>query len=234
MTVEAEIARAARVQRSLLPKQPLLLEGYEVAGGCAHVQAVGGDFYDWYPVEEGEAFTLADVMGKGMAAAIIAATVRAVLRAGSRSHDIVKAVEVAATTLESDLHNAGSFVTLFHARLDAPTGLVRFVDAGHNLSMVYRQDGTKQRLTSVNLPLGAGISTTWEEHRVTLAPGDALVSISDGVLDLFDGTLGGLHRVENIVRYSERAQDAVDELVAMADHSASDDATILIIRRNPE
>jgi len=232
LTNEEEIARARRVQRSLLPTQPLALEGYEVAGGCAHVQAVGGDFYDWYPIKEGEAFTLADVMGKGMAAAIIAATVRAVLRAGSRNDSIVGSVEVATSTLEADLHNAGSFVTLFHARLNTSTGVVRFVDAGHNLSMVYREDGSQERLTSENLPLGAGISTTFQEHKVTLYPGDTLVSVSDGVLDLFDGTIGGLHRVENIVRYSESAQSAVDELIAMADHSASDDATVLIIHRN--
>lgn len=234
MTIGEDIVRAARVQRSLLPKQPLVLEGYEVAGGCAHVQMVGGDFYDWYPTSEGEAFTLADVMGKGMAAAIIAATVRAVLRAGSRNGSIVKALEDAATILESDLHNADSFVTLFHARLNALTGVVRYVDAGHGLSMIYRQNGTKQRLTSDNLPLGAGFETIWEEHEVTLEQGDTLVSISDGVLDLFDGTIGGLNRVENIVRYSLRIQDAVDELVALADHTASDDATVLMIRRNPE
>lgn len=231
MTAEAEIARAARVQRSLLPKQPLVIEGYDVAGGCAHVQIVGGDFYDWYPVLEGEAFTLADVMGKGMAAAIIAATVRAVLRAGSRDGSIIKAVEVATATLEADLHNAGSFVTLFHARLNTSTGEIRFVDAGHSLSMIYRSDGSSERLTSDNLPLGAGIETTWEEHLTSLGVGDVLVSVSDGVLDLFDGTIGGLNRVENIVRYSQNSQEAVNELIALADHSASDDATILIIRR---
>jgi len=231
MTAEAEIARAARVQRSLLPKQPLVIDGYDIAGGCAHVQIVGGDFYDWYPVAEGEAFTLADVMGKGMAAAIIAATVRAVLRAGSRNGSITKAVEVATATLEADLHNAGSFVTLFHARLNIATGEIRFVDAGHSLSMIYRNDGTKERLTSDNLPLGAGLEARWEEHLTSLGLGDVLVSVSDGVLDLFDGTIGGLHRVENIVRYSQNSQEAVDELIAMADHSASDDATILIIKR---
>lgn len=231
MTAEAEIARAARVQRSLLPKQPLVIEGYDVAGGCAHLQIVGGDFYDWYPVPEGEAFTLADVMGKGMAAAIIAATVRAVLRAGSRTESIIKTVEVATATLEADLHNAGSFVTVFHARLNIASGEIRFVDAGHSLSMIYRFDGSSERLTSDNLPLGAGIETTWQEHRVSLGVGDVLVSVSDGVLDLFDGTIGGLHRVENVVRYSQNSQEAVDEIIAMADHSASDDATILIIKR---
>jgi len=79
--------------------------------------------------------------------------------------------------------------------------------------------------------MGAGFETIWEEHEVTLKQGDTLVSISDGVLDLFDGTIGGLSRIENIVRYSLRIQDAVDELVALADHTASDDATVLMIRR---
>ena len=69
------------------------------------------------------------------------------------------------------------------------------------------------------------------QHRVTLAPGDTLVSVSDGVLDLFDGTLAALDEVEAIVRRSESAQDAVDTLVAMTGRSAPDDVTAVVVRR---
>ena len=118
MMIEKELSRAAEVQQTLLPKKRAELNGYDSAGGCKSARTVGGDFYDWYDVEGGEVFTLVDVMGKGMGSAIIAATVRAVLRSGSRSADIVKAVEVAAMTLDSDLNNLGSFATLFHAHDD--------------------------------------------------------------------------------------------------------------------
>jgi hypothetical protein len=233
MTIEKELSRAAQVQVGLLPKQDALLRGYEVAGACASAHTVGGDFYDWYPVDEGEAFTLADVMGKGIAAAIIAATVRAVLRAGSRDNDIIKAVEIAAATLEGDLNNADSFVTLFHARLNTTTGLVRYVDAGHGLSLLIRQDGSSQRLSSEDPPLGAGLDIPRKEQSFTLKPGDTLISVSDGVLDLFDGTLAGLDTVAKIVRSSASAQAAVDALMALTGHKASDDITTLVIRRLP-
>jgi hypothetical protein len=233
MTIQDEFKRAAQVQQGLLPRTQLILQGFDVAGGCAQTRTVGGDFYDWYPVDEGEAFNLADVMGKGMSAAIIAATVRAVLRAGSRSDDIVTAVEIAAATLEGDLNNAGSFVTLFHARLNIVTGLVRFVDAGHGLSIVIRQHGVVERLSSDNPPLGAGSDINWTEQTSTLTPGDTLVSVSDGVLDLFDGTLAGLDKVAEIVGRCSTAQGIVDAVIALAGKNAADDVTILVLRRNP-
>ena len=98
MVIEDELARAAQIQKGFIPKQPEETFGYDGAGGCAQARVIGGDFYDWYPVKEGGDFTLADVMGKGMGAAIIAATVRAVLRTGSRSDDIVSSIKTAAST----------------------------------------------------------------------------------------------------------------------------------------
>lgn len=232
MTIEEEFSRAAEVQAALMPKQSANLDGYDVAGGCASARAVGGDFYDWYNVDEGEAFTLVDVMGKGMAAAIIAATVRAVLRAGSKSNDLVKAVEIAANTLDSDLNNLGSFATLFHARLNTETGLVRYIDAGHGLSFLLHEDGTTVQLTSEFPPLGTGIETAWEEKSFVLEPGDTLVAISDGVLDLFDGTVAGLRDAEPIFRNARNSQEVVDNVLSLAGVSSTDDVTILLVHRN--
>ncbi len=231
MMIEAELGRAAEVQKGLLPKSRAVLRGYEVAGGFKSAREVGGDFYDWYDVDEGEAFTLADVMGKGMAAAIIAATVRAVLRAGSKSGDLVRAVEVAAITLDSDLNSVGSFATLFHARLNMNTGLVRYIDAGHGLSFVLRDEGPTIRLMSENPPLGAGIDTEWQEQNFTMEPGDTLISISDGVLDLFDGTIEGMFVAESTVRNATSAQAVVDVILNMVGPNASDDVTILVVHR---
>ncbi|MDI1344018.1 MAG: SpoIIE family protein phosphatase, partial [Pseudolabrys sp.] len=194
-----ELERAAEVQRGLLPRKFVDLQGYRLAGGCAPARVVGGDFFDWYRVAGGVALTLADVMGKGIGAAIIAATVRAVLRSELTGGDLATGVAAAAARLESDLERAGSFATVFHAVVDAQTGVVRYVDAGHGLSLHVGSDGSVKRLATTSLPLGfpleAGVHTGWREHSVILAPGDTLVSASDGVLDLYGDTLESLDEV---------------------------------------
>lgn len=245
LIVAQELDRAAEVQRGLLPKRLVSLPGFDIAGGCAPARAVGGDFYDWFPVGEGAAFTLADVMGKGVGAAIIAATVRAVLRSGSRLADIGDVVEAAAATLEADLDEAASFVTLFHARLDMDTGVLRYVDAGHGLTIVVRADDETrgeaqavERLTSLDPPLGFVFDAPWDEQTVSLGYGDTLVSVSDGVLDLFDGSLTALDEVAAIVRAAHEraglgfAQVIVDELMLRAASGAApDDVTALVLHR---
>lgn len=228
---EKELGRAAEVQRGLLPQLPIDLPGYEIAGGCTPARAVGGDFFDWYPVERGVAITLADVMGKGIGAAIIAATVRAVLRSGLPNDDISAAVSTADVALDSDLRQAGAFVTLFTGRLDAVRNEFRYVDAGHGLSLVTRTGGGATRLATTSLPLGLGLDESWREHTVTLQPGDSLVSVSDGVLDLFDGTLASLQEVERIARSSSSAQEIVDSLLLLASDGAPDDVTVVAVRR---
>jgi len=227
-----ELGRAAEVQRGLLPAQLVSLPGYHLAGGCAPARAVGGDFFDWYAVDGGAVFSLADVMGKGIGAAIIAATVRAVLRSAGRESDMSRSVAAAAASLESDLDQAGAFVTLFHARLDAVSGDIRYVDAGHGLSLVVRADGGAERLRTTSLPLGMGFEDDWPEHTVELSPGDTLVSVSDGVLDLWGGDLGSLDEVERIVRAAPHAQHIVDSLLAMAESGADDDVTVVVLRRD--
>ena len=231
LTASRELDRAAQVQRGLLPKRLLSLPGFDVAGDCRPAQAVGGDFFDWYPVGEGAVFTLGDVMGKGIGAAIIAATVRAVLRAGSRHESLAESVESAAAILDSDLDESGVFVTLFHSRLDMDTGVVSYVDAGHGLSVVVRRNGAAERLATLDFPLGVDSEAQWHENSVTLSVGDTLISVSDGVLDLFDGTLDSLTRVEDIVRRAHTAQEVVDSLVAFTGRTQPDDVTIVVVRR---
>jgi sigma-B regulation protein RsbU (phosphoserine phosphatase) len=235
---QTELERAAEIQSSLLPRDLPDLPGWELAGGCAPAKAVGGDFFDWYPIQGGLAITLADVMGKGVGAALIAATVRAVLRASPEQGDVGTAITGAASTLLTDLEQSGTFVTVFHSRLDTATGGLRYIDAGHGLSLVIRPGGEVKRLSTRSLPLGMGGDVGWREHSVELGPGDTLVSMSDGVLDLFDGTLASLDAVESIARDAPDAQTIVDRLLAMAraldesEDGAPDDVTVVALRRS--
>jgi anti-sigma regulatory factor (Ser/Thr protein kinase) len=227
-----DLDRAREVQRGLSPKAFPDMDGYEIAGVCLPSQAVGGDFYDWYQVQDRMALTLADVMGKGIGSAIIAATVRAVFRAAFWQDDIDMAMETAAAILKEDLSTSGKFVTFFHARLHKDTGSLEYIDAGHGLTSIVRADGRVDQLASQSFPLGLHMDEPWIVETETLEIGDTLVSVSDGVLDLFDGTLSGLLQATAIVQKSTSAQAVVDALEKLAaPQSAPDDVTILVLRR---
>ncbi len=232
LAAEADMASAAQVQRSLLPRSTPALPGYEVSAASTPARAVGGDFYDWYPSKGSLGFTLADVMGKGMGAAIVAATVRAALRSSVTDLGVAATVTQAARVLDADLSDTGSFVTLFHAKLRQSDGRVRYVDAGHGLSLVVRADGSFLRLAHEDLPLGTGFVQKWRHHTVHLGIGDTLISFSDGVLDLFDGTVESLEHVVEMVRYAESVESVVQTLTQMAQlNPETDDIVVVGIRR---
>lgn len=233
--VREEYEQAAQVQRGLLPRTVPALRGYDVAGACRPARAVGGDFYDWHPVEDGIGFTVADVMGKGFAGAIMMASVRAVLRGAGRSGSAAAALQSAQEVLADDLQETGTFVTLFHGRLAPDDGTIRYVDAGHGLTVVVRADGTFERMVSTGMPLGAWPDSTWDEAQVRLGPGDALVSVSDGVLELYDGTLASLDEVASVICSTGDAGRAVERLLHRARRTElTDDVTVLVVRRRAD
>jgi hypothetical protein len=233
MTREQEDARAAAVQAALLPRAGISVPGYDIAGMCVPARDVGGDFYDWYPTHDGLTFTLADVMGKGVGAAIIASSVRAVLRGANPGWSVASAVSRAAAVLDEDLNGTSSFVTAFHGRLRRVDGSVRYVDAGHGLTIVARADGTVQQLATDDVPLGTTLGERWNVAEIWLEPGDTLVTFSDGVLDLYDGTFdAAAEEVGKLAHAADRATDVTAGLTAAARlHRYVDDVTAVVIRR---
>ena len=99
----SDLSRAGEVQRALQPKDSEPAPGFEVAGACIPSSTVGGDFYDWYSIEGGLAFTLGGVMGKGVGAGMIAAAVRTSLRTDRDNPDSNVAVAHASSILTADL-----------------------------------------------------------------------------------------------------------------------------------
>lgn len=235
-----DLERAAAVQRQLLPAPLADLPGYTVQALCLPAFAVGGDFYDHYPVAGGVVFTLADVMGKGLAAAILTATVRSALRGASRAvervgrdADIADAVNAVAVQIADDLDSTDSFVTLVHLKLCTEQGVVHYVDAGHGFAVHLRNDGSVTQLRGNGLPLGVSPDETWTSRRVELAPGDSVVLASDGVLDLVsDGC-----DVRPALRFVAEHTDPTDLVARVRTLSAAqhplDDVTLVAIRREP-
>lgn len=182
--LQAELMYAAQIQAGLLPKGYPRLPGFEIAARCIPAKQVGGDFFDWQEVSEGVlTITLGDVMGKGIGAAMLMATVRAAIRSGAIHHGPAEALRLAELALLPDLESSDSFVTLFHGRLDAGARTLAFVDCGHGLDFVRRSDGTVETLAPRGLPLGIQSGDGYREGIIRFQPGDTLVLYSDGVID---------------------------------------------------
>lgn len=223
------------VQRRLLPQRVPDLPGYEVAGACVPSGAVSGDFFDWQRTPDGLVVTLADVMGKGVGAAMIAATVRAALRVASTSLDPGRTLAVVDRAVESDLDANDAFVTLLHLRLDAQSGDIALVDAGHGLAVDCRADGSRQPIPSRNLPRGALGTQRWSPSTVRLDPGDMLLVCSDGVLDLFDGTIASMDLAARTAMDADSTTAAAVASITRlaAQTTPPDDVTVVAIRRLP-
>ena len=230
--VSDEDTRAAAVQQSLLPQEKVRLKEFDVAGAFRPTRSVGGDFYDWYQTPGGMHLTFADAMGKGMGAALIAATVRAVMRSVADSPDIAAAFASAAATITSDLDQSGSFVTMFHARLDSASGRLSYIDAGHGLGVHIPAQGAARRLVSAGPPVGILEDQEWPAAELQLEPGDSLVIVSDGVLDAHDSLEDFIRNVEKAARSEGTSDEVCAALLELAPAAtAEDDVTAVVVRR---
>jgi PAS domain-containing protein len=231
-----ELSRAAAMQASLLPARAPAVPGYQLAARFVPARSVGGDFYDWHADGAGLVLTLADVMGKGPAAAILAASTRATLQAHAHEADVAATLAATEDAMADDLANAAAFVTAFRAHLDPPSGLVTYADAGHGLSFLVRADGSHEQLRALGPPLGVGFGTAREAATVRMAPGDVLLIFSDGVLDAAGGSVADLRAHEAALRRAATAREAADAVVTLAAAAGpqEDDLTVIAVRREPD
>lgn len=228
----ADLLRAAEIQRALLPAESPDIPGWDVAGVCRPSRDVGGDFFDWAVDGALLSVTLGDVMGKGVGAGVMAASMRMALRLQPAGHLPGEVMTRAAEVVADDLSRASTFVTLFHAQVDVSSGLVRYADAGHGLSIIVRAGGGYERLESVNLPLGVLAGEVWGESTDQVGPGDLLLSMSDGVLDVYEDSDDPLSEIADIARAAGTAQAVVDALAALAtEQTVVDDITVVAVRR---
>ncbi|MGS0687373.1 PP2C family protein-serine/threonine phosphatase [Nakamurella sp. GG22] len=235
ISLSQQLDRAAQVQRDLLPHSAPVHQGYDLAAVCVPSFAVGGDFYDWYPLavneQDGVDFTVADVMGKGIPAALVTATVRAVMRGVDRGRGPAAALRAAATSLAGDLEETGTFVTVFHGSLCTGTGVLTYADAGHGLTLHVRADGSFTQLVGQDLPLGV-FEGDWSDSSITLEPGDWLVCFSDGLFDLLGGTSDAFEDVAAIVRTSADCSQVMRRITDLTGSEVLiDDVTVVAMRR---
>lgn len=230
LVTERELNHATIVQRALLPQSTPSVEGYTLAGVAVAAGQVMGDLYDWYLRDGRLRLSLADVMGKGIGAGIIAAAVRASLRTAPE-RPLVDAVSEIDRLLSDDLGDVQMFVTALHAEVDPQSGRVDYVDAGHGLGYILRADDSWEALSSTGLPLGMGLNDLRSEGVVRLDPGDILMCCSDGLLDVLDPD-DPFEHVRRELREAGPA-GAVAEAARLARAGGTtDDLTVLVVRRD--
>jgi sigma-B regulation protein RsbU (phosphoserine phosphatase) len=207
---------AGEVQRRLLPVDRPLWPDYDLAGISIPSRGVGGDFYSWGEDADGLHLTVADVMGKGAGAAILASAVRSAFQA-HRGPDVGRTVTAVQAQLQPDLDATETFATFLHGRIDGPTGRFAYADGGHGLTVLLRADGSHETLPALGLPLGVVPGASWSAAVGELRPGDRLLTFTDGALDLFDGSLDSVAPLVELVR---SAADAAETVQRIADATA--------------
>ena len=242
--VKEELALAYKIQVNLLPKQPPLIEEYDIAGKSLPAEIVGGDYFDFMTMQERYlGFCVGDVSGKGLPAALLMANVQATLRGQAFCSRSVAACLEQSNKLLYQSAPKGTFVTLFCGLLDTTSHQVSYANAGHNRPLLLRADGTRMLLSTGGLVLGAVPTHAYKEDEVTLHPGDTLLLYSDGITEAMNKDreqFGEERLVATIERYRHKpAAVMVEHLIRAVECHAgeapqSDDMTLLIIKRLPE
>ncbi|HYN03502.1 MAG TPA: PP2C family protein-serine/threonine phosphatase, partial [Vicinamibacteria bacterium] len=181
--LDEDLRGAARIQESLLPEGTPTLPGWELAASSRLCSAVGADYYDFSPDEGGLLLALGDVAGKGLAAALLMASLRAAVRALWREEEPLSRIVARVNDNLRQTVPANRFATLFLARVDTTTGEVLWVNAGHAGPLVVRAGDGQEVLEATGTILGAFADVSWGQGRTSLGPGDVLVLLSDGVME---------------------------------------------------
>jgi sigma-B regulation protein RsbU (phosphoserine phosphatase) len=235
---DRELQIAQEIQRSLFPRTLPSLAEIEVAAESRPCYEVGGDYYDFIPLEgERLALVVADVSGKGTPASILMASVHASLRATAGAEPPARLMErlnrfLCASTQES------KYVTLFYGEIEPRARRLRYVNAGHVPPYLLRAGGGVERLKSGGPVLGLLEDALYEAGEVVLASGDLLAVVTDGVTEALsaeDEEFGDDRALRALGAAEPGAAAALRALVAAvaewtAPGTICDDLTALVVR----
>ncbi|MDX9856645.1 MAG: SpoIIE family protein phosphatase [candidate division Zixibacteria bacterium] len=239
--MDAELNRAAGIQRRLLRVDKPELPGFSLHATVESSRSVGGDMYDFALLPDGRLlFLVADVSGKGMGAALLMANILASFRIlyEQKPFDLLRTVEQVSYQLYK-FSDPGDFATLFIGILDAETGAMTYINAGHNPPMLVRSDGTLELLEASGTMIGAFNFNTWQEAQATFRRGDVLFVFSDGVTEA-EGPEGqyGEERTSRTLTGARHGTPAeitgelrrdIEQFIQGA--AQSDDVTMLVVKK---
>jgi sigma-B regulation protein RsbU (phosphoserine phosphatase) len=232
MTREAREARF--IQQALLPKSPPSIPGFTVSGLSIPVGAVGGDWYDFIPMDKGRwGLVLADVSGKGTAAALLMSATRGIMRSLVETSCTPGEVLAKLNRLLVEDFPAGRFVTMVYAVLDPAKRTLTFANAGHLRPLLVTGNSAQFLDVERGIPLGLGPGD-FSEVEVKLPVGSRVVFYSDGITEAenqADEEYGWLRLQEHFLRADASADSLLADVRSFADGSGlRDDASVILVK----
>jgi serine phosphatase RsbU (regulator of sigma subunit) len=241
--VEQELQVAQRIQQASLPKTTPTLEGWQISPFYQPAREVGGDFYDFHLLSEGQlGLVVGDATGKGVPAALVMSTTCGMLQLAAQALESSSPGEVLERVNETLLARIPSnmFVTCFYAILDRESASLRYANAGHDLPYVRRLGGEAEELRARGMPLGLMPGMSYEEKEVMLDAGESALFYSDGLVEAHDpqGEMFGFPRLRALV--AERGKERLlgdflmEELYSFVGEGweQEDDITLLTLQRS--
>ena len=181
--IAQELRTAHFIQQSLLPKEVPTYPRWQLTPYYQPAREVGGDFYDFLPFENGQlGIVIGDVSGKGVPAALVMANTHTMIRTAAQGGISPGKALTQVNSLLCDEIPPNMFVTCFYALLDTTTGRLSYANAGHNLPYC-RHCEEVHELRATGMPLGLMPESSYEEHEVTLTPGDNILFYTDGLVE---------------------------------------------------
>ena len=183
--IDKELEYAKQIQLSALPTNFPSGENYKIFAKMIAAKEVGGDFYDFYEINENAvAFLVADVSGKGIPAAMFMMTAKTIIKDLAESGMAVNDIFTKANQKLCENNESGMFVTAWMGILDIPSGNLKFANAGHNPPLLKRADGRFEYLkTRAGLVLAGMEGIRYRVNEITLNKGDRLFLYTDGVTE---------------------------------------------------
>lgn len=182
--LEADLAVAREIQQRMLPQEPPVVSGLDVAGISIPSREVGGDLFSFLTLPNGSlGFALGDVSGKSVPAALLMSNTVAALKAETRVDAAVDHVLDQMNKLIADQVEPGKFVTFFYGIVDQEDGVINYSCAGHNPPLKISAAGESAWISEAGLPLGVSHDAEYTASSVPFQPGDIFVLYSDGVTE---------------------------------------------------
>ena len=235
-----DVELAAQVQRLFLPSGKPAIPGLQIAGMMLPARGVGGDYYDYFPIDAHTTqVIIANVSGKGVPAALLMSATAAALRLeANRDRSMLQQVERLNTEIGA-VSDAEQYVTLLVGEIDTTKRTIHYVNCGHNPALLFRAStGTFAHLTASCPPVGLSREEFCELSSENLTAGDVVVFYTDGVTEAENPLAEefGMERLSAVVR-RDSSLPAEDLMISIYNSAADfcgddfhDDVTFLVVK----
>ena len=241
---DSTVRLASRIQLELLPSSPPAVSGYEIAGRTIPAQTVGGDYFDFIPIDDQRlAICLGDIAGKGLPASLLMANLQASIRGQALWNPSACDCLSRSNKLLFRSTDPGKYATMFYGVLNTQSHRLGYSNAGHNPPLLFAGARAPSQLAGGGTVLGLFEDSVFAEEVAPMRPGSLLVIYSDGITEAFDarGEEFGLERLETVVGEHPNASagQLIDRILTAVNTHANDvpqadDMTLVVIRRDTD